>query len=259
MFPTIQIGPLAIQTSGLILLAGLWLGLSLSEKNAQNFGLKRESLDNLVLITMIGGILGARLGYVIQYPSIFFENPISILSLNPGLLDPWTGFVVALMVAFVFGQRTNLEFWTTLDALTPGFSVAAVAIGFSHLASGAAFGMPTDVPWAISLWGANRHPSQVYEIMAASLILILLWPEKGYLYKKISKVPGLYFLSFCVMTAIVRLFLEAFRGDSVLILNGLRQAQVIAWLILAAVLVTINYRRVSQTLPTDVATTDIPD
>lgn len=246
MFPVLQVGPLAIQTAGLILIAGIWLGLNLAERHAHRYDLAAESLDNLVLISLIGGILGARLGYVIRYPSIFFESPFSILSLNPGLLDLWTGLAVAAIAAFIFGQRKQMPFWATLDALTPGIAVAAVALGVSHLASGAAFGMPADVPWAISLWGANRHPSQVYEILAASLILVLFWPGKGPVFTRLSPTPGIYFLSFIASSALARLFLEAFRGDSRLILAGIRQPQVVAWLALAATLLALGRRKSIQ-------------
>lgn len=240
MFPVLQLGPLAIQTPGLILLAGLWLGLTLAERHAPRVGIKAETVDSLVLTSMVGGVIGARLGYIIQYPSAFFDNPISILSLNPGLLDPLTGLTVAALVALVFGQRKHLAFWPTLDALTPGIAVVAVALGFSHLASGSAFGMPADVPWAISLWGVNRHPSQIYEILAASIILISLWPVKGPLFEKVESPSGLYFLSFLAISAFARLFLEAFRGDSQIILAGIRQAQVFAWLVLATALFAID-------------------
>ena len=233
MFPVLQIGPLAIQTPGLILIAGIWIGLNLAERQAARYGLNAELLDNLVLISLVSSILGARIGYVIQYPSIFFESPLSILSFNPGLLDPWTGLAFAAFAAFIYGQRKQMVVWPTLDALAPGIAVAAIALGFSHLASGAAFGMPTDLPWAISLWGAKRHPSQIYEILAAGIILILFWPEKGLVFKRISKKPGVYFLSIVAVSAFTRLFLEAFRGDSRLILAGIRQPQVMAWLILA--------------------------
>jgi phosphatidylglycerol---prolipoprotein diacylglyceryl transferase len=256
MFPVLQIGPLAIQTPGLILIAGLWLSLSLAERYAPRFGLKPETLDSLVLTSLIGGLIGARLGYVIQYPAAFFGNPISILSLNPGLLDPWTGLAAALILAFIFGQRKQLPFWPTLDALTPGLAVLAVASGFSHLASGAAFGMPAEIPWAVTLWGAERHPSQVYEIMAAVIILALYWPEKGPFFKKIGTTPGLYFLFFMAASTTARLFLEAFRGDSRLILSGIRQDQAIAWLILAFVFWSIGRKLNASGQPVQDAAVD---
>jgi prolipoprotein diacylglyceryltransferase len=242
MYPVLQIGPLAIQTPGLILIAGLWLSLSLAERHAPRFGLKAETLDSLILTSLIGGIVGARLGYVIQYPAAFFGNPISFISLNPGLLDPWTGLSAALILAFILGQRKRLPFWPTLDALTPGLAVLAMAWGFSNLASGAAFGMPAEIPWAISLWGTERHPSQVYEILAATIMLALFWPGNGVLYKKLATTSGLYFLTFMAASTTLRLFLEAFRGDSQLILSGIRQNQVIAWVILAIVFWGIGRR-----------------
>lgn len=243
MLPVLQIGPLAIQTPGLILIAGLWLSLSLVERHAGRFGLKAELLDSLVLTSLIAGVAGARLGYVIQYPAAFWGNPISILSLNPGLLDPWSGLAAALIVAFIFAQRKRLPFWPTLDALTPGLAVLAVALGISHLASGAAFGMPTELPWAVALWGADRHPSQVYEILAAVVILGLFWPGQGVFFKKYGETPGVYFLFFMAFSAVARLFLEAFRGDSRLFLQtGVRQDQMIAWLVLALVFWAIGLR-----------------
>ncbi|HQU35483.1 MAG TPA: hypothetical protein PLR65_02745, partial [Anaerolineales bacterium] len=50
--------------------------------------------------------------------------------------------------------------------------------------------------------------------------------------------PGVLFLNFTALTAGARLFLEAFRADSTLILGGVRLAQVVAWLALTIVFIT---------------------
>jgi len=64
----------------------------------------------------------------------------------------------------------GLPLWPALDALTPGLAAVMIAIGLAHIASGDAFGSPADLPWAIQLWGARRHPTQIYETLAAALI-----------------------------------------------------------------------------------------
>lgn len=238
MLPILPIGPLAIPAPSLAILIGLWLGLTLAEKNAQRVGIKPADLYNLVLLMLLAGIIGARLSYVLRYPAAFASNLGSILSLNLGLLDPLGGAVVALLVGSIYGQRKALPFWSTLDALTPLLAVFMLALGIAHLASGAAFGAPADLPWAIELWGARRHPSQVYEILAAALILALTWPGRGPI--RPSR-PGVYFLSFLALSASARLFLEAFRGDSRLILSQMRAPQVIALAILAVCLVGIYW------------------
>jgi prolipoprotein diacylglyceryl transferase len=239
MLPIIQVGPLALQVPGVILLVGLWLGLLLSERRARRIGDNPAELYNMVFIGLIAGVIGARLSYAITYPDAFSGNLQNLVSLNPGLLDPFAGALIGIAAVVIYMYRKSLPVWRTLDNLTPLFAVMAIAIGLSHLASGNAFGAPTVVPWGIHLWGSLRHPTQVYEIITASLILIAIliidrtrWVETS----------GNIFLAFMSLMAISRLFIEAFRGDSILIANEFRLAQVVAWLILAACLGLFGWR-----------------
>jgi len=136
-----------------------------------------QQLYNLVFVGLIAGVIGARLTYLITYPEAFSSSPLSLVSLNPGLLDPLGGLAVGTIAAIIYAQRVKLALWSVLDALTPLLAVMMIALGISHLASGVAFGAETQAPWAIELWGARRHPSQVYEILSATAILAVLWPE----------------------------------------------------------------------------------
>lgn len=243
MFPVLQIGPVALPLPGLILIAGVWIGLLLSERYALRQGANPEHIYNLAFTGLVVGLLGARMGYVLAYPAPFLSNPISLVSANPGLLDPVAGVVTGCLAGLIFGQRKHLPFWGTLDLLTPFLAVMSLSIGFSHLASGEAFGAAAQLPWSIELWGAARHPSQVYEMLAALAILGLTWPSAS---NRIYEVPGRGFLIFLAFSSAASLFLEGFRGDSILILNGLRQNQVIAWVILAICLAAIYSRRVTR-------------
>ncbi len=236
MLPVLQIGPLALPVPAFSLLLALWFGLSLAEKFAPKRGVSAEALYHLTSTGLIAGLLGARLGYVFQYPNAFLASPLSLISLNAGLLDPFAGIAVGLVAMLVYGQRARLAFWTTLDALTPLPAVLAVGFAVAHMASGEAFGAETTLPWGIQLWGATRHPTQFYELIAATLTLVWLS-----FWSKTPDVPaGTLFLAFVALTAGSRLFLEAFRGDSLIIFNGLRSAQIIAWLVLASALAGLD-------------------
>ena len=239
MLPTLQLGPLALQVPGLVLLAGLWLGLTLSERRARRIGENPGDLFNLVFIALIAGIIGARLSYAITYPSAFAANPLSLLSINPGLFDPLAGVFIGICAAAIYIYRKQLPFWSTLDALTPFFAVLAIAQGIANFAAGSAFGSPTDLSWGINLWGATRHPTQIYEILLAAIILLAI-----YLIDKsqLGQSSGFTFLSFIALSSAARLFSEAFRGDSTLIGNGFRSAQIISWLVLAACLALLGRR-----------------
>jgi len=233
MMPILNIGPLAIQLPGLIILLGLWLGLTLAERYAARFNVKANHLYNIVFITLIAGLVGARLANVLRYPQAFSSNLWNVLSLNISLLDPWGGIAVGIICALIYGQRKGMRFWPTMDALTPAMAVFFVTFSIAQLASGAGFGAPTEMPWGTYLWGAIRHPSQIYEAIASTMILFILWPTRIHL---IDRIYGTYFLTFAALSAGARLFLEAFRGDSIILAGGIRAAQVVAWLILTACL-----------------------
>lgn len=232
MLPVLPIGGLALPVPGLVVILGLWIGLALAERQASKYGINPTLIYNLAFTALVAGVIGARLAYVVRFPEVFLATPLNLFSRNLGLLDLWGGIATAILAGMVYGQRKKLALWPTLDALTPALAVFAIALGLSNLASGAAFGAPSSVPWAIELWGDRRHPVQVYETLAAGLILWAVWPGRG-LFTNLP-AAGVTFLTFVALSAAARLFLEAFRGDSLLLPGGLRTAQVLAWLVLAA-------------------------
>jgi phosphatidylglycerol:prolipoprotein diacylglycerol transferase len=232
MFPVFQIGPLSLQAPGLILLIGLWLGLIIAERLAPNFKANPNHIYNLVFVTLGTGILGARLSYVLENLEVFLHSPLNLFSLNPGLLDPIGGIAVGLVVAIIYVNRKQIPLWTTLDALTPFLAVVWIAWGLSNLASGKAFGSETLLPWGIDLWGATRHPTQVYQILAGLFTLMIIWPGRSPA-KSACHVPGETIWLFSAWSSAAWMLVEALRGDSILLPGGVRAAQVVAWLVLA--------------------------
>ena len=210
-----------------LLLAALWLGLYLSEKRAEQHGISKDSLNNMVFYSILGYIIGGRLLFALTNLSAFTKSPLSVFSINIDLFDPIGALVTAVLVGFVYGQRQKLPLWSTLDSLTPLFAMLAIGLSLSHLAAGTAFGSPTTLPWGIHLWNATRHPSQIYELITSLLVFGLIW------FRKADSPAGSDFLLFVALTAGAHLFLEAFRGDSTLIFGGIRRSQVIAWIVLA--------------------------
>ncbi|OQY33913.1 MAG: hypothetical protein DRI56_00885 [Chloroflexota bacterium] len=229
MFPVLQIGPLSIQTPNLVILLGLWLGLTLAERLAPRFGVDGDTLYNLSFIAIIAGIIGARLSFAAQSLQNFLDKPLSLLSPTPNMLDPVGGMLIALTASLIYGSRKKLALWPTLDALTPLLATLGIALGLAHLASGDAFGMPAELLWGISLWGARRHPSQIYEIVASGLTLWLIWPRAN----SARGMAGETFGRFTALSAGACLFLHGFRGDSTILANGFRLEQIIAWGVLA--------------------------
>lgn len=211
----------------ILVVAALWIGLALAEKRSKHHGVSKDALNNIVFYSLFGFLLGGRLLFALANYSAFADSPLNLFSLNIDLFDPTSGIVTGILVGIVYGKRQNLPLWNTLDALTPIFAFIAIGLHLSHLAAGTAFGSPTTLPWGIDLWNATRHPTQIYELIASLIIFALIW------FRKSEVSLGALFLNFAALTAGVRLFLEAFRGDSTLIFGGLRLGQVVAWVVLA--------------------------
>ncbi len=243
MLPILQIGPLAIQTPGLILLVGIWIGLELAERQAVLFGLNGSRLFSLIVWMLAAGIVGARLVYAAGEMQIFSAQPLSLFSLSPQMMNLPGGLVAAFGAGLAYGQRSKLPLWPTLDATSMTFAVLMVAIGLANFASGDAYGKVSTLPWAIDFLGARRHPSQVYETLAALAAAWAVWPRPG---GRISTwfyaSPGLRFWVWLGISAFSMLLLEAFRAESALILGQYHLAQVTAWLILTLSLWQISHR-----------------
>ena len=235
MFPYLRLGPFLLQTPGLALLIGVWLGLSLSEKKAAKLNLKPDLIYNLVFFGLVSGLVGARLAYAARFLNAYIESPLSLFSINPNTLSPGDGLLIGLLVAWIYGWRKGLPLRPTLDALAPGLAAFLIALGVAHLLSGDAFGAKTDLPWKIYLWNDYRHPSQVYETLLATGIFLIVW------FRPLgSPGQGVNFLIVVALSAAARIFLEAFRGDSLIWSGGFRAAQIVGLVILAAALFMIK-------------------
>lgn len=219
----------------ILLVIATWVGLTLAERRTERYGISKEDLNNLTFYGLIAFVIGGRLSYVLQNISAFTKSPIGIISINPDLFDPVGAIAVAFIVIYTYGQRKGFALWSIFDALTLFFAVTAIGLGLSHLAAGTAFGLPTEQPWGIDLWNATRHPTQIYETLASSLTLSLLWLFKP------SPRPGVTFLLFAALTALSQLILQAFRANYNILL-GFRQEQILAWLVLLACFILLESR-----------------
>ncbi len=220
----------------ILLVIAAWIGLTVAEKRTERHGLSKENINNLIFYGLIAFILGGRVSFVLQHLSAFTKSPLNVFSINPDLFDGTGALAAAVLAGIVIAQRAQLPFWSTLDALTPLFAILAIGLGLSHLAAGTAFGLPSKLPWSIELWNAYRHPTQIYETLASILIFCLLW------FKRHDPRSGILFLTFVSLTAGCTVFLTAFRGDQNLVLNGVKQEQGIALLILAISFILFELR-----------------
>ena len=228
MFPTISIGPLAIRTPGLIIILGLWVGIYLAEKDAKTFKFNANKIINLITITGLAGIIGARVFYALKYLDYFIDAPLSFISINPGLLDVYGGLATGLISGLIYMQRQNMSVLPTLDMLTGFFALNCISLSFSNIASGDAYGIISDLPISIELWGAKRFPVQFIYFLFACIIFWIILSQRHNIFIQSEKEGNLFFI-FLALCSGSLVFLEPFRESNTLIFNSIRLTQIAAW------------------------------
>lgn len=217
MFPIINIGPLAIQATGLILLLSFFIGSWLGARFSAGLGTNTDVIENSILIGLIAGLLGARIGFLLKNPEVFVNNPLSLVSLTPSMLDASFGVLVGVLSALILAQKKYLPLWPTLDALTPFFLLIFAGVHLANYANGDGFGIPTELPWGIQLWNATRHPVQLYSLLLAGALFAWLMIKTRLL--KTSSFPrsGVLFSIILGGMAIITLFTRAFMAEKTLL------------------------------------------
>lgn len=234
--PVIHIGRVVVPLPGLTLLFGFWAALWLAAREAKRLGLNEDDVYTPGFYAAVVGLVGARLWYVAAHWEAFAGDPLSIVALNLSALDATGGLIVALLVGAVYAGRKKLIGARWLDALAPGAALLLAVVSLANLFSGEAYGRPSTLPWAIMLWDTERHPVQVYEMLAALttvLVLLVALRRAG---------PGTPALLFLALYSGQRVFLEAFRAESGLLPGGWRAAQIIGVVVLGISLVALSRR-----------------
>ncbi len=140
-----------------------------------------RDLEDLIFYSVLGVVLGGRLGYVLFYkPSYYLAHPLEVAYLWEGGMSFHGGLIGVILVMLLFARKKRLPFFAVSDFIAP---LIPLGLGFGRLGNfinGELWGRPTDVPWAMifpsSGDGVPRHPSQLYELGLEGIVLFaLMW------------------------------------------------------------------------------------
>lgn len=221
MLRTILIAGVSLPVKPLLALAALYAALWLAARLARARGLDGDHLWNLGFVSAIATLIGGRLAYVVQFWSAYQHDPLAIVSLRPGTLAWTPGLLIGLLAGWLYVRRLRLPLLTVLDALAPGILLGLAILSLADFLAGDAYGAPATLPWAVDVWGARRHPVQLYQLGAEVLALLAVL-------RRPATWPGQRAWLALFLYALSRLLCDAFRGDSLLLADGFRAEQLIA-------------------------------
>ncbi len=231
-----EIGNLSIRWYGLMAALGFLTASVLLEKNRRFVdGLSKDQCGTMLIITLIAGILGARIYHVIEFfhKDGFDKNLISIFYIHRGGLVFYGGFILAFISLVVYTLKSKLDTLRILDIFVPSLTAAHAFGRIGCFMNGCCHGEETDSFWGVpapayskELAGKMVHPVQLLET-AENIILCVLF---CWLLRKGAK-RGTVVSGYLMAYGILRFINETLRGDEKYILN-LTGAQCISLLLI---------------------------
>jgi phosphatidylglycerol:prolipoprotein diacylglycerol transferase len=224
MFPFIHIGPLNVPTFGLMLWLAAMAGGLVMDRNFRRAKISADAVG-MVAVTVVAGIVGAKLWHVVDTPSEFRELGWRVLWDTAGFA--WFGGLVFGISALVFqGWRARIGGLRTLDMAAP-----AAAIGYGvgrigcFLSGDGCYGLPTNLPWGMSFphgiepTFVRVHPTPLYELGAGLAIGLWLWVRGGK-----ARPTGSILGEYLILSGAARFLVEFIRRNPKIIW-GLSNAQ----------------------------------
>ena len=231
----IEIGPLsfALRWYALAYIAGLLIALGLVRlvlsRPALHPGGRApftpEQADELLTWTILGVILGGRLGFVLFYqPAYYLSHPLDILKVWEGGMAFHGGLIGVVVAAWAFARKHTVPRLQLADLMALGTPPGLLLGRIANFINAELWGRPTDVPWGVVFPGARaqdcpgwplpcaRHPSQLYEAALEGALLgaVLLWMVfRGRALQQPGKIAGVFFLGYGLGRFIVEFYRQA--------------------------------------------------
>ncbi len=243
---------LSIRWYGVLMATAMALGLWLAYREAVRRGENAEELLKAAEFAIIGGLIGARLYYVLFNLDYYQSQPWwRTFAVWEGGLAIHGGLIAGLLTGGGYIKLRGLPLLRFLDIVAPSLALGQAIGRWGNFFNEEAFGRPTDLPWKLFISEPHRppnlvdvqyfHPTFLYEsLWDLGVFLVLV----GLFRRRLQRAPGATFLAYLGLYSIGRFWVEGLRMDS-LMLGSLRIAQVVsvAAVLLAAVAIPVLLRR----------------
>jgi phosphatidylglycerol:prolipoprotein diacylglycerol transferase len=212
--------------------AAAWVVQAELKRNGYN----PELASTMVFAAAIGGLVGARILFIVEDWSNFLRSPLSYIFTGAGFTW-YGGFLGGVLGVTWVVLKNKIPWLKAADIAAP-----ALAVGYGigrlgcHVAGDGDWGTVTTVPWGVAYtnaiigWvdpstgipyppGVRVHPTPIYEFLESAIIFGILWSLR-----KKEYAPGTMFWLYLALSGLARLVVEFWRLNPVFAL-GLTEAQ----------------------------------
>jgi phosphatidylglycerol:prolipoprotein diacylglycerol transferase len=225
-------------------------------RRSQAFGLPKHHVLGSAIWGMIGGLVGARLLYLVLHLDLIARDPFIFLDFGGSTIS-WGAYFGGGLGFTLYLIIHRQPFWHYGDAVVSTLGLGPFVGRFACFLNGCCYGKVTQVPWAVTYPQASYpfsahvkqglisqlgseslpvHPVQLYlALNGLALFLFFSW-----LWRRRTLQPGALFMLFWATYGATRFSLEFFRGDlNRAFIVGFPDAQVIAFLVCVVSIIAI--------------------
>jgi phosphatidylglycerol---prolipoprotein diacylglyceryl transferase len=259
--PVLHLGPLPIHWYGIMYAVAFLVAYQFGVlPYAIRRGIPKAVAEKITVWTIIFGLLGGRLYYVVQQPDLwqnYVLHPINIIAFWQGGMAFFGAIIVGFATLAICAWRYGYNPWIALDGGVL-FAVVGQPIGrIGNIINGDILGAPSTLPWATAYSNPAAilqphfslctpaqciayQPAAAYEAIGTILIGVIL-----YLLLRRNPRPGVLAITYVGLYAISQLILFQFRASEPPGPLGLREAQwtSIAMLVIAVPALYLVWRR----------------
>lgn len=252
MNPVITLGFINIHIYSIFILVAVIIGYLLIVKESSKWGLSKDFVFNLFFWTIIFGIIGARLFYVLFNFDYYSNNLLEILQVWKGGLAIYGGIIAGVITMILYCRKYEADILRVFDIFVVSL-ILGQAIGrwgnfFNSEAHGPVVSIdllhklfiPNFVINGMNIDGSYYLPTFYFESIACLIGFIILFVFRRMKRTKIGQTFSLYMIIY----GLIRFVIESFRTDSLMFLD-FKIAQIISivMIILGIVLFTFFKKR----------------
>ena len=229
----LRIGNITIYWYSIMILIGFIVASYLIIEETRRFLIKKTTITDMLFYTIIIGILGARLYYVLFNLDYYSKNILDIFKVWEGGLAIHGGIIAGAIFIIIYTKKKNLNTLKILDICVPGLLIGQAIGRWGNFFNGEAHGpitslehlkyFPNFIKEGMYIDGNYYMPTFLYESVLCIIGLIIILIIRRKLKIKNGQITGFYLIWY----GIIRFIIESFRTDS-LMLNVLKQAQIIS-------------------------------
>lgn len=261
---TITIFGFDIAYYGMVIALAMIVGISIAMKEAKRTEQNPDTYLDMLMITMVTSVIGARAFFVIFTWENYKDDLIQIFNTRNGGLAIYGGIIVGAITVYIFGRIKKMNFPLVADTVSMGLVAGQIIGRWGNFFNREAFGGYTDGLLAMQLpvsavrekeitsamWDhlvtiggveyIQVHPTFLYEgLWNLGVLLFLLW------FRKKKKFQGELFLCYLVGYGAGRFWIEGLRTDQLLIPGiGFPVSQALsAVLVVCSLLLIVHNRR----------------